>query len=57
MSLKLCSDNSPDRGFFRKRIIAEYILIILFLSTITGAFIVYGDARYRYPYEAFFDYF
>ena len=39
--------------FFRKKYTMENILIIFLLTTSSAALIIYGDPRYRYPYEAF----
>ena len=39
--------------FFRKKIILENILLLIFLSTTLAAVITYGDPRYRYPYELY----
>lgn len=39
--------------FFRQKIIMEKILSITFLTTTLMALVMYGDPRYRYPYEPF----
>lgn len=39
--------------FFRKHIISEDILLILLLSTTLTAILIYGEPRYRYPYEPY----
>ena len=39
--------------FFRKHIILENILLILLLSTTLTAMLIYGEPRYRYPYEPY----
>ncbi|MBU1061146.1 MAG: hypothetical protein KJ952_00275, partial [Candidatus Omnitrophica bacterium] len=39
--------------FFRKRNNLEYVLLIPFLMTTLTAIIMYGDPRYRYPYEPY----
>ena len=39
--------------FFRKKVILEKILLIIFLSTTLAAIITFGHPRYRYPYEPY----
>jgi len=39
--------------FFRKHLMVENILLICFLTTTLVAIIIYGDPRYRHPYESF----
>jgi len=39
--------------FFRRRVILENILLIVLLSTTLTAMLVYGEPRYRYPYEPY----
>ena len=39
--------------FFRKRTVEENALLIVFLATTATAIIIFGDPRYRYPYESF----
>lgn len=39
--------------FYRKKVILEGILLIIFLSTTLTAIITFGDTRYRYPYEPY----
>ena len=39
--------------FFRKKVVLEKILLIIFLSTTLAAIITFGHPRYRYPYEAY----
>lgn len=38
--------------FFRKSVITEHILLILFLIITAVAVVTFGDPRYRYPYES-----
>ncbi len=39
--------------FFRKKVILENVLLVIFLSTTLTAMLTFGECRYRYPYEPY----
>jgi 4-amino-4-deoxy-L-arabinose transferase-like glycosyltransferase len=40
-------------AFYRRRVIAEALMFIMFFQTTLTAMLTYGEPRYRYPYEIF----